>query len=413
MSLSITFVRHGRSEANEADIWQGQGDSPLSDDGRRQVRLLGERLEGQEFDLVISSDLQRARDTAEVLGLPVELDPEWREMDLGAWEGRTFAEVAALHGDLLEAIRRGEAIAFGETGETIGEFEDRILRALDHLIDRVGEGRVLVASHGGAIDSVTGRFLGRIQGRRTFPIVTNTSLTRLETGGLRMNQETLRLATFNDASHLGHDAGFLGRLRSDGSPVIGLVRHGVTAANKQGRVQGSSCWGLDDEGHGQAAAFAQWYGPVDQLVSSPLRRAAETAAAISGDFDTDPTLAEMAFGDWEGKLFADLVEDADDHLLAVYRYGEDLPRGKTGETFLQVVERMAGFLERFRPEGRSLVVSHGAAIRALIGSITGRGIEIPDHLGVSSNTGVSHIGLTEWGPMLIDYSIAPHLDNHR
>ncbi len=410
MSLSITFVRHGRSEANEADIWQGQGDAPLSAEGRRQVRLLGERLDGRQFDLVVSSDLQRARETAEVLGIPVEIDPEWREMDLGAWEGRTFAEVAALHGDLLESIRRGEAVAFGETGETIQEFEDRILGALDRLIDRVGEGRVLIATHGGAIDAVGGRYLGRIQGRRTFPIVTNTSLTTLETGGLRMNQETLRLASFNDASHLGHDVGFLGRLRDDGVPVIGLVRHGVTAANKQGRVQGSSCWGLDDEGHDQAARFAEWYGPVDSLVSSPLQRAAETATAIRELFDTDDTLAEMSFGNWEGKLFADLVEDADDQLLAVYRDGEDLPRGETGETFAQVIERMSGFLDRFQPQGRSLVVSHGAAIRGLIGSVTGRGTEIPDHLGVSLNTGVSHVALTEWGPMLIDYSLAPHLE---
>ncbi len=410
MSLSITFVRHGRSEANEADIWQGQGDAPLSSEGRRQVELLAKRLAGREYDLVVSSDLQRARDTGEALGLPVEVDPAWREMNLGAWEGRTFDEVLALHPDLMDAIRAGEAVAFGETGETIAEFEERILGAFDRLVDRVGSGRVLVATHGGVIDTIVGRFLGRVPGRRSYPIVTNTSLTTFETGGLRFNQETLRLATFNDSSHLGHDAGFLGRIRKDGAPVVGLVRHGVTAANKQGRVQGSSCWGLDDEGHDQAAAFAKWYGQVDQVVSSPLQRAAETAAAISEVFDTDPTLAEMSFGSWEGKLFSQLVEDADDHLLAVYRDGKDLPRGHSGETFAQVVDRMAGFIERFRPSGRSLVVSHGAAIRALVGSITGRGTEIPDHLGVSANTGVSHVGFSQWGPMLIDYSVAPHLE---
>ncbi len=410
MSLRIILIRHGRSEANEAEIWQGQGDAPLSVEGRRQVGRLAERFRDRSFDLVISSDLQRARDTADALGGKVEEDPEWREIDLGGWEGRTFSEVAAHHPDLLDAIRHGEAMAFGETGETLAEFEQRVLSALDRLVARVGEGQVVVATHGGVIDTIVGRFLGRIPGRRTFPIVTNTSLTTLETGGLRLDQETLRLATFNDSAHLGHDAGFLGRCRSIGTPVLGLLRHGVTAANKEGRVQGSSCWGLDEEGHLQARAVSEWYGPVDHLISSPLDRAQQTAAAFGVPVETDPDLAEMSFGSWEGKQFSELVAAGDEQLMAVYRDGADLPRGGTGETFAQVLKRMGGYLERVRPQGRTLAVSHGAAIRALVGVISGRGSEIPDHLGVSRNTGVSHVALGTGGPLLVDYSVAPHLE---
>lgn len=410
MSLSITLIRHGRSVANDANLWQGQGDSPLSAEGRKQVELLGRRLEWAEFDLVISSDLERAADTAAALGRDVEFDPQWREMDLGAWEGRSFDEVAALHSDLLESIRRGEAIAFGEFGETLPQFEGRILDALDRLVERVGEGRVAVSTHGGVIDTIVGRFLGRANGRRTFPIVTNTSLTVLETGGLRLNQETLRLARFNDSAHLGHDAGYLGRVRAEGVPVMGLVRHGVTAANKEGRIQGSSCWGLDSEGRAQAERFASWYGPVDHLVSSPLDRARQTAEAISPVFTVEEAVAEMSFGAWEGQSFRELVDAGDEQLMAVYRDGMDLPRGDTGERFADVVDRMARFLESFQPAGRTLVVSHGAAIRALVGVISGRGVDIPDHLGVSDNTGVSHIALHEAGPLLVDYSVAPHLE---
>lgn len=410
MSLSVTFIRHGRSVANDANLWQGQGDSPLSAEGRNQVELLSRRLEGAEHDLVISSDLERAADTAAALGRHVEFDPEWREMDLGAWEGRSFDEVAALHPDLLEAIRRGEAIAFGEFGESLPQFEGRILGALDRLVERVGEGRVAVSTHGGVIDAIVGRFLGRAFGRRTFPIVTNTSLTVLETGGLRLDQETLRLARFNDSAHLGHDAGYLGRMRAEGVPVVGLLRHGVTTANKEGRIQGSSCWGLDPEGRAQAERFASWYGPVDHLVSSPLDRARQTAEAISSDFTVEEAVAEMSFGQWEGQSFREMIEAGDEQLMAVYRDGVDLPRGETGERFADVIDRMARFLESFRPSGRTLVVSHGAAIRALVGVISGRGVAIPDHLGVSDNTGVSHIALHEEGPLLVDYSVAPHLE---
>jgi len=410
MSLSVTLIRHGRSVANDANLWQGQGDSPLSAEGRKQVELLARRLEWAEFDLVISSDLERAADTAAALGRDVEFDPQWREMDLGAWEGRGFDEVANLHSDLLEAIRRGEAIAFGEFGESLPQFEGRILDALDRLVERVGEGRVAVATHGGVIDAIVGRFLGRANGRRTFPIVTNTSLTVLETGGLRLNQETLRLARFNDSAHLGHDAGYLGRVRSEGVPVVGLLRHGVTAANKEGRIQGSSCWGLDSEGRAQAERFASWYGPVDHLVSSPLDRARQTAEAISPVFTVEEAVAEMSFGQWEGQSFRELVDAGDEQLMAVYRDGLDLPRGDTGERFADVIERMARFLGSFQPSGRTLVVSHGAAIRALVGVVSGRGVDIPDHLGVSDNTGVSHIALHEEGPLLVDYSVAPHLE---
>ena len=138
VTFSITLVRHAQSEANAAGIWQGQGDAPLSGDGRAQARLLAPRLAHRDFDIVISSDLSRTQETAELAGrIPERLEKSWREMDLGAWEGRTFAEVAERHPDLLEAIRRGEAVSFGETGETIAEFEERVVDAFDRLVDEL------------------------------------------------------------------------------------------------------------------------------------------------------------------------------------------------------------------------------------------------------------------------------------
>jgi glucosyl-3-phosphoglycerate phosphatase len=68
MTVRITFVRHARSEANEAEIWQGQGD-PLSDTGRLR-RGGARRLAGRRFDLVVSSDLARAHETALATGHP-------------------------------------------------------------------------------------------------------------------------------------------------------------------------------------------------------------------------------------------------------------------------------------------------------------------------------------------------------
>jgi probable phosphoglycerate mutase len=326
-------------------------------------------------------------------------------MDLGAWEGQTFEQVAARHPDLLEALRKGEALAFGETGETIPAFEERVFAAVDALAERLERGSALVATHGGVIDAVMGRYLGRAAGRRTYPIATNTSMTILEG-----EPGALRLMRFNDASHLGIEVGFLQRMKQDGLPVVTIARHGVTAANKQGRIQGQSCWGLDDDGRHQAEALARWYPRPDRLISSPLQRAAESAAAFGVPFTEDPALMEMAFGQWEGKGGGDF--EADDLAARVFHGGEDLPRGYTGETFGEVAERMTGFMARLDPApGRvTMVMSHGAAIRALIAGFHIRGNDINRDLGVPPNTSYTHLVVTPEGPVLADYALAPHLE---
>lgn len=405
MSIRITLVRHGRSEANEAQIWQGQGDAPLSEEGRRQAAAVARRLGRLRPDIVVSSDLARARATAEALVGEPEIDDRWREMHLGKWEGRTFEEVAAEHPDLLEAIQAGEDVNFGGVGESLREFEARATEAFDSVVDRLdGEGTALVATHGGVIDAIVGRFLGRVPRRRTFPTVTNTSLTVIEgTPG------DLRLMSFNDATHLGIDVGFLGRMRTDGIPVVAFVRHGITKANKDGIVQGQSCWGLDADGHAQAAALAAWYPKPDRVISSPLQRAMETASAFGVAIEPSDEVMEMAFGGWEG-LHASQFSD-DDQARRIYLAGEDLKRGHDGESFSEVVERMGRFLHELEldPAARTVVVSHGAAIRAAIASFQGRGNDINRDLGVPQNTSVSHIALTPAGPMLADYAIAPHI----
>jgi broad specificity phosphatase PhoE len=411
MSVRITFVRHARSEANEAEIWQGHGDDPLSAQGRLQAEAVGRRLAGRRFDLVVSSDLARAHETALATGHPVETDPAWREMNLGDWEGRTFAEVAGEHPDLLQSIRRGEAFKFGKVGETIQEFEERAWAAVDRLVERVGSGSVLVVTHGGLIDAIVGRLLGRID-RRTFPIATNTALTevRHETYGTRGAR--YRLHGFNDATHLGWEVGFLGRMREAGNPVVGVVRHGLTHANRDRRIQGQSCWGLADEGMDQAADLARVYGAVDRIWSSPIQRAMETAAAFAPPEPTpDEDLMEMAFGTWEGSFYDDLVA-GDDLARRVLVDGEDLPRGGA-ERFPDVVQRMRSFLGRVEatPGERVVAVSHGLAIKALVAGIHDRGSDINDDLAVSRNTGVTHVVLTKDGPWVADWSVAPHLSD--
>ena len=154
---TLLLVRHGETDWNAEGRLQGQTDRPLSDYGRRQARKLAEELEGEELEAIYSSDLARARETAEIvgerLGLPVELDPDLREKDWGTWEGLTSVER-----DRVEFV-----------GETTQAHQERILRALRRISERhPGEGSVLVVTHGGSMRRVQVAAMGM-----AMPVVEN------------------------------------------------------------------------------------------------------------------------------------------------------------------------------------------------------------------------------------------------
>ncbi len=335
-------------------------------------------------------------------GFQAEPDASFRETDLGSWDGLTFDEVREQHGDDLRAIYSGEAVPFGGTGETLVGFEARVLEAFDALCAEVGDGSALVFTHGGVIDACVGRALGRPEGRRAVPIASNTSMTVFEGRPSR-----LRLSVFNDSGHLGLESGFLAAQKAEGARVVGFVRHGVTMANQERKVQGRSGRGLTDEGVNQARLLAEWYGSVDSVYSSPLDRAAETASilAAGGPVEMDDDLAEMAFGEWEGLGYEEMRKEND--AVRIWTRGEDLPRGGTGESFGQVQERMMRFLRDavVPPHKRVIAVTHGGSILALAAVIAGRGFDISRSLETSANARVTHVVVTDRGPMLADYSV--------
>jgi broad specificity phosphatase PhoE len=154
---TLLLVRHGETDWNADGRLQGHTDRPLSDFGRRQAQQLAAELEGDELEAIYSSDLARARETAEIvgerLGLPVELDPDLREKDWGNWEGLT-----AVERDRVEFV-----------GESTEAHQERMLRALRRIAERhPGEGRVLVVTHGGSMRRVQTAAMGM-----ALPVVEN------------------------------------------------------------------------------------------------------------------------------------------------------------------------------------------------------------------------------------------------
>src|SRR6185437_7371482 len=94
---TILVARHGETDWNREQRWQGWADPPLNETGRAQARQLAEELRGVPFDAVYSSDLRRAHETALIVaephGVPVIADERLREVDVGSWSGLLHAEV--------------------------------------------------------------------------------------------------------------------------------------------------------------------------------------------------------------------------------------------------------------------------------------------------------------------------------
>ena len=196
--LELSLVRHAQSVSNAAGVWQGQGDSPLSELGRSQVEALSASLDKAEYDLAVTSDLSRAAATSEALGVPVAHDRAWREIDVGAWEGLTMDQVVERFPDEIEALRNRRVFPIGG-GESWPEVFARADGALRALRERLPDGgRAIVFTHGGIIAAILSGLLGV---RDAFP----WPLGRMRNTGrttLRFERGRVELVSHNDDSHL-------------------------------------------------------------------------------------------------------------------------------------------------------------------------------------------------------------------
>jgi broad specificity phosphatase PhoE len=173
MTYRITFLRHAESEGNAAGILQGQSDVPLTEKGLEQARQLTARWQSLDlnFDLAISSPLQRARLTAETitaaLNIPLIFDPNWTERDFGVLEGQEMARLRQ-GSQPVDFYQPYDPI--GQTGESMVDVYRRALLAVQEVLRRP-PGRYLVISHGAFLTRVMYVILGITpQGHYNSPI---------------------------------------------------------------------------------------------------------------------------------------------------------------------------------------------------------------------------------------------------
>lgn len=188
---TIYLARHGESDWNAANRFQGHSDRPLTDLGREQAQALGELVAAENVEAVYSSPLKRALETARIVavrsGLEVVEDEDLREVDTGSWSGLSRAEVQERFPEGFERWTSGGA--GWEDGESYEEMAERVLAAVNRIAAAHPGGRVLIVSHGGPIRAIQGAANGMDidEYRRLRPVEPNARLTAVtfENGVIR------------------------------------------------------------------------------------------------------------------------------------------------------------------------------------------------------------------------------------
>jgi broad specificity phosphatase PhoE len=200
---TILLARHGESDWNVEQRWQGHADRPLTERGRAQARALAERLDAFALAAIYASDLRRACDTAQAVaerrGLSVLVRRDLREVDVGSWAGLTRADVEEREPDGIRRWLDGEKGWQG--GETYEEMAGRVVAAVREIAAAHPAKHVLVVAHGGCVRAVHAHALGVTfhAHRRSAPVEPNARLSAVVVA-----DGNLRLSHLEDEAELAH-----------------------------------------------------------------------------------------------------------------------------------------------------------------------------------------------------------------
>jgi len=185
---TVYLARHGESDWNAVNRFQGHSDRPLTAVGRRQAEELADELRATaSLTAVYSSPLRRALDTATVVGGRLGLAPfeveDLREVDVGGWTGLSRSNVELRY---PEAFRRWLDGGEGwQDGETLAEMSARVLGALHRLAAAHLNEAILVVSHGGPVRAIHAAAAGMdmYEHRRRHRVEPNARLSRVAVEG--------------------------------------------------------------------------------------------------------------------------------------------------------------------------------------------------------------------------------------
>lgn len=206
MTTRIFLVRHAEAEGNLFRVAHGQYDSNLTPRGYRQLHYLRERFRDEKLDAVYGSDLTRTHATASALYVPRGLgfrpEPRLREIRLGDWEERTWAEIARIDRQMYKDFNKRPHLWHVRGAETFDQVRDRMVAAVRDIAAAHPGGTVAAASHGAALRTL----LGTLEGMTLEEIGRsghgdNTAVSLLEAEGDR-----IRVVFRDDNSHVPEEA---------------------------------------------------------------------------------------------------------------------------------------------------------------------------------------------------------------
>ncbi|UZQ55890.1 histidine phosphatase family protein [Trichothermofontia sichuanensis B231] len=401
LATRVILVRHGQSSYNAQGRIQGRcDDSVVTEVGRATAQQVSVALGDLAIAHVYSSPLQRAYVTAEIIvsGLPAPQPPltptpGLLEIDLPAWEGQLRQDIQARFSEAYHTWKHApdKFQMQGKEGQTVfpvlSLYEQATQFWQDVLPKHAGETIVIVAHNGinrALISTALGlppRYYHAIQQSNCCVNVLNFA------GGWG---ERVQLESMNLLAHLGIG---LPKPRPEGDgPRLLLVRHGETEWNRQKRFQGQIDVELNATGLQQAQQVAAFLKatPIDEIITSPLLRPKQTAAAIHQyhpdvPFRLETGLLEISHGLWEGKLESEIRESYGE-LLRQWQTTPETVQMPAGENLHQVWERAATTWDQIVAQAAAhnqqkagltpwttVVVAHDAVNKAILCHLFGLG----------------------------------------
>ncbi len=180
----ILLIRHGETDWNAEQRWQGHLDVPLNQNGLAQVQALAKHLRGRPIRAVYSSDLSRAQATAapiaETFGLTVKGDPRWRELNLGIFQGLTTSEISRQYPDEARRMHEDYMDYVMPKGEARRAMQARAYAAFGEIVADEAGPEIVVVSHGGTIRVLLMKLFGSGD-EIVHKALYNTSISTVET----------------------------------------------------------------------------------------------------------------------------------------------------------------------------------------------------------------------------------------
>lgn len=201
--MKIYLIRHGQTQWNIERRLQGVGDSPLTEKGKLDAKLLGDRLKEIDIDIIYSSPSIRAINTSKIIrgkrNIEILLDEDLKEMNIGSWQGKVLDEIRIKCPQEYHSYWNTPHLYIGiNGGENFYQVQKRAISFIENIIRERKYNNILVVSHGDTIKSIITYYQNKPMDMLWEPpMIEATSLSLIEA-----DEDKVKILFSGDLSHL-------------------------------------------------------------------------------------------------------------------------------------------------------------------------------------------------------------------